>query len=79
VPQVLEVRAEERVDAAVLILEAPGLGPPLGGSMGLLRFRKRVRDVGTEHFLMSPLVKGSLSCCCFPIFWLSVGLLLPWC
>jgi len=59
VPQVLEVRAEERVDAAVLILEAPGLGPPLGGSMGLLRFRKRVRDVGTEHFIMSLYPEGS--------------------
>jgi hypothetical protein len=32
---VLEARAEERVDAAVLILESSGLGPPLGGSMGL--------------------------------------------
>ena len=40
---------------------------------------KRVRDVGTEHFLMSPLSKGSLSCCCFPVFCLSVVLLLPSC
>ena len=45
----------------------------------VITFAKRVRDVGTENFLMSPLLKGSLSCCCFPVLWLSVGSLLPSC